>query len=260
MTEAPPGNKSASLPSRFIAWNRRMGQAWAKRFPRFFAHPSYRDELVGRVQKTLECEPEAVLEVGGADRPLLARGQGYRYDGLDIDGKEECYRVYDQFSVQSVEDEIKGPYGLVISFALLEHVPDNGASIGRIFDALTPGGDTHHYIPSKGHPYALALRLVGPALQRRLIRLVRPTRAHVTGYPTFFDRCSVREMGQNFRDKGFVDVDVRPFYRANDYFAFFLPAFLAVTAFENVCRSLGWTYFASGFVISGRKPTSQPAR
>ncbi len=44
------------------------------------------------------------------------------------------------------------------------------------------------------------------------------------------------------------------YYRANDYFAFFFPAFVAITAFENLCRRFDWSYFASGFVISGRKP------
>jgi hypothetical protein len=61
-------------------------------------------------------------------------------------------------------------------------------------------------------------------------------------------------MARLFEDVGFEDVRATCFYRANDYFAFFFPAFVAVTAFENLCRRLGWSYFASGFVISGRKP------
>jgi hypothetical protein len=41
----------------------------------------------------------------------------------------------------------------------------------------------------------------------------------------------------------------------SEYFAIFVPAFLAVAAFENIVKRFGWSYFASGFVISGRKPT-----
>ena len=61
-------------------------------------------------------------------------------------------------------------------------------------------------------------------------------------------------MANLFEDVGFEDVQVTNYYRANDYFAFFFPAFVAVTAFENICKAFGRTYFASGFVITGRKP------
>jgi hypothetical protein len=101
----------------------------------------------------------------------------------------------------------------------------------------------------------LALRAVDPKWQRRLIRVLRPDAVGETGYPAFFDHCTARDMARLFGDVGFDDVRVRTFYRANDYFAFFFPAFIAVTAFEYICKVFDWTYFASGFVISGRKST-----
>jgi hypothetical protein len=172
---------------------------------------------------------------------------------MDIEEKPRCHDVYDRFVVQSVEDPIGGEYDLVMSITLLEHVRDNASSIANIFDALRPARETHHYIPGKGHPYALALRAVGPKWQKCLINVLRPEAAEETGYPAFFDHCSARRMARVFEGVGFEDVQVRSFYRANDYFAFFFPAFIAVTAFENICKLLGWSYFASGFVISGRK-------
>jgi hypothetical protein len=138
-------------------------------------------------------------------------------------------------------------------------VQDNLASIRNIFGAVRPGGSTHHYVPGKGHPYALALRAVGPKWQRRLIPILRPGGVEETGYTTFFDHCNATEMANLFREIGFDEVRVRVFYRANDYFAFFFPAFIAVTAFENLCKWFGWSYFASGFVISGTKSTSAGA-
>ncbi|WP_372922269.1 hypothetical protein [Roseovarius sp.] len=63
-------------------------------------------------------------------------------------------------------------------------------------------------------------------------------------------------MTRAFGAAGFTEIDVQPFYRANDYFAFFTPAFIIVTLFENLCRSLGLSTLVSGMVISARKPSS----
>ncbi len=240
---------------RLVAANRRACNRLAARYPGFFGYPSYHDELRARVERDLEKGLGPVLEAGGIDRPMLARDAGYRYDGLDIEEKPSCHEIYDRFFVQSIEDPIPERYGVILSMTLLEHVPDNAAAARQIHDALLPGGATHHYVPSKGHPYALILRLVGPRWQKRLIGALRTAEsAAITGYPTFFDHCSVRQMARLLREAGFEDVDLRCFYRANDYFAFLVPAFVLATAFENLCRALGWSYFASGFVISGRKP------
>lgn len=59
--------------------------------------------------------------------------------------------------------------------------------------------------------------------------------------------------GQFYTVGDIVGVCTRSFYPANDYFAFFTPAFILVTLFENICKSLNWEVFASGFVISAKK-------
>ncbi len=237
-----------------VAVNRRACYRLVARFPGFFSSPSYHEEILGRIRSDLEAGLRHILEAGGNDRPMLSRGDGLRIDGLDIANSPACAAVYDDFLVQSIESPIPKRYEQIISMTLLEHVPDNRSSIREIFAALVPGGRTHHYIPSKGHPYAIVLRLVGPRLQKKLISLLRTDAdASVSGFPTFFDHCSVPEMRRLFVASGFTDVRVQPFYRANDYFAFFVPAFVLVTAFENLARTLGWTYFASGFVISATR-------
>jgi hypothetical protein len=236
--------------------NRAACRSLGRKFPRFVAYPSYRDELMRRIRADLEKRPGDVLEVGGIDRPLLTKGPGYLYDGMDIDEKEACYEIYDHFFIQSIEEPADRQYAMVISMTLLEHVPDNPASIRNIYAALVPGGTTHHYVPSSNHPYSLLLRLVGPRWQTILIRHLRPRSVGKTGYPTYFDHCTVAKMTALFRETGFEDIDAVPYYRAHDYFAFFLPAYVAVVCFENLCKRFGWSTFASGFVISARKPRS----
>ena len=188
---------------------------------------------------------------------MLKKNPEYTYDGLDIEEKDSCYEIYDHFLVQSIEDPLPRNYEVILSTTVLEHVRDNVAACDSMYRALVPGGHVHHYVPSKNHPYALCLRLVGPRLQKLLIRYLRPHTVEITGYPTFFHHCTPGGMRALLARTGFSDIDIRPYYRANDYFAFFLPAFLAITAFENLCQRFGWSYFASGFVVSARKPGYQ---
>ena len=77
---------------------------------------------------------------------------------------------------------------------------------------------------------------------------------HITGYPAFFDHCSVVSMRKLFDKVGFVNINAKPYYGANDYFVSFVPAYLLVTLFEWACSRWRWSIFASGFVISAEKP------
>jgi SAM-dependent methyltransferase len=204
-------------------FNRNWSIALRDRYPNAFRSPHYKAELLDRIKRDLP-RTKRVLEAGGIDRPLLRKGDGYEYVGLDIEHREGCEQIYDQFLVQSIEDAVPGQFDMAISITLLEHVPDNERSIKSMFDALKSGGVTHHYMPSKWHPYAVGLRMIGPKWQKKLIPLLRPNAVDDTGYPAFFDLCTAGAMRRQFEKAGFVDIDVKPYYRANDYFAAFFPA------------------------------------
>jgi len=236
---------------RFVQFNRRLSARLLRRWPATFGGDNCTEELMRRIRNDIATtKPTRILECGGIDRPLLGKNPAYTYIGLDIEERTECHSVYNEFLVQSVEDPIAATADMVISTTLLEHVPNNRHAVRRMHDALRPGGATHHYIPSKHHPYSILLRLLGPHLQRKLIALLRPEGMEVSGYPAFFDHCSPRHMQRVFEDAGFEQIDVKAFYRANDYFEFFVPGYLLITGFENACRRFKWTYFCSGFVIS----------
>ena len=245
----------------FVNLNRRLAGELATRFPTFFGapSPSYLDEIRHRIITTIgRDKPSVVMEAGGVDRPILYRSVNYHYIGLDIEKRPECEHLYDEFITQSIEQPIPVPVDMIVSFTLLEHVPNNRLVMAAAYNALRPGGSMHHYIPSAFHPYSLMLRLVGPKIQRILIPILRPGTEDVTGYPAFFNHCSPDQMENIIREQGFTSIDIQAYYRANDYFAFFIPAYIVVTVFENLCRWLGIRRFASGFVVSATKVAGIP--
>lgn len=243
------------LLKKIVTLNRKYSNKLKSIFPSILDAPSPESIIKGRIDNDLDNNhPSAILEAGGIDRPLLKKSEEYSYTGIDIDSKDNCYAIYDEFIVQSIEESIgEEKYDMIISFALLEHVPNNDASIQVMFHALKAGGTTHHFLPSKNHPYSLILRLVGPIWQKRLIAALRPESAAVTGYPAFFDHCSVSAMRKLFIRKGFAEIEIQPVYRGTDYFAFFLPGFIVVALFMKLCAIFNWSVFASGLVISAQK-------
>ncbi|WP_372922268.1 class I SAM-dependent methyltransferase [Roseovarius sp.] len=74
------------------------------------------------------------------DRPVLDRSPDYEFVGLDIDERPGCARLYDRFIVQSIETPLPEKADVIISFTLLEHVPNNTASIRAMYDGLNGGG------------------------------------------------------------------------------------------------------------------------
>lgn len=239
----------------FVQINKKISGWFDKTFPDFIYEDDYKTILLSRITEYIDKrESVRILEAGGIDRPLLAKKSGITYDGLDIDFKDNCKEIYDDFIVQSLELPIEKVYDLIISITLLEHVPDNRASLKSCFSALSPGGAMMHYTPSKNHPYSLILRLVGPRLQKKIIARLRPEAQDVTGYPAFFDCCSPKEMRTVLLLQGFKNVEIIPIYRAAFYFNFFVPLYLILLLYENLCKKFRFEQLCSGFIVVAEKP------
>lgn len=223
------------------------------RFPHFSGDVSYEQQLLTLIERHTENRHCVVLEAGGTTRPMLKRSDRMTLDGLDIEPVPDAAKWYDHFFVQSIEEPLLGPYDLIVSKHLLEHVRDNQASFLQMNAALRTGGCMIHYLPSKYHPYSIALRLVGHRWQKRLIPIFRPWAKAVTGYPAFFHKCSARAMRRLATAIGFTEIQILPFYDASDYFRFFFPFYFLVALWENLCKVLKWETFCSGFIILALK-------
>jgi len=239
---------------QFVRANKNLQEKFDATFPRFHPRESYFDILTDRIyQDVIQRDNARILEVGGVDRPLLNKSADYVYIGVDIDDKPQGLDVYDQFIAQSIEEPLQVKVDLVISKTLMEHVPDNEASVRVMYDCLNNGGSTHHYIPSKWHPYSICLRLAGHKLQNKLIGVLRPEAADVTGYPAFFNNCTPGAMKKLFQEAGFTEIEVNAYYQARGYFSFFFPIYIIILVYERICKSLDLPLLASGFIISAKK-------
>tara|TARA_A100001035_G_C27778124_1_gene500202 strand:- start:1935 stop:2669 length:735 start_codon:yes stop_codon:yes gene_type:complete len=240
----------------FVKFNLKLSRFLARKFPNFFLDSrDFRTDLLRMINNSIpDFENLRILEIGGIDRPLLKKSNQYCYCGLDIEYKEKCNDLYDEFNVQSIESPLENNYNLIISITLLEHVENNKKAFLNIFNSLIDGGKTFHYVPSKNHFYSLILRLVGPKLQKIIIKHLRPQASlEITGYPAFFDLCSPYELKKVLLDIGFKNIKIIPYYKAGDYFAFFTPLYFLVAFLENICEKLNLRYFASGLIISANK-------
>lgn len=245
------------LIKKIVNWNRQISKNLTQKYPSFFGGGSYPQKINEEIHKALTTlKPKTILEIGGIDRPLLKKSEHYQYIGVDIEYQENCNKVYDTFITQSVEEALPITTDLILSFTLMEHVKDNTATVQNMYAALQANGKTIHYMPSKWHPYSIALRLVGPVLQKKLIAILRPEAVDVTGYPAYFNHCSPSSMEKLFKRSGFIDIQVTAFYRASDYFAFFVPFFILVAFYENICKALNFRGACSGFVICAKKGSS----
>ena len=141
----------------FVKINRNGARKLEERYPRFFLDSrKFGDDFRAVVAKTIdERSPKVILEVGGVDRPAIQKSADYRYIGLVIDARENCYVVYDEFIHGSIEEktDLKG-VDLVISKAVLEHVPDNARTLQTMYYAMRSSSIMHHYVPSGFHPYS----------------------------------------------------------------------------------------------------------
>ena len=242
---------------KFVKFNLKISKLLDRKFKKFFIgsnHPQ--SDLLNLILNKIPNSGKdfSILEIGGIDRPMLKKSPNFKYTGLDIEYKDSCYKLYDNFIVQSIEENINQKFDLIISSTLLEHVKDNKKSFLNVYNALVDGGNTFHYIPSKNHFYSLILRLVGPKLQRKIIKNLRPQASlEITGYPTFFDLCSEKELKNVLLKIGFRDVKIRQYYKAGDYFAFFTPLYILISALENIFEKFNIRFFAAGLIVSAKK-------
>lgn len=163
-----------------------------------------------------------VLDVGGGRRPTIGverRPPGVTYVGLDPDADELAIAggSYDQLILGGIEDldcsEVE-PFDLVVSWQVLEHVPDVAAALDRMREVLGPGGMMAAQFSGANAIYAYANRLMPGWLARfAMHRLLG--RDPDTVFHAHYDRCTYEEIRSLMTTWSEASIVCR--YKAGDY-------------------------------------------
>jgi 2-polyprenyl-3-methyl-5-hydroxy-6-metoxy-1,4-benzoquinol methylase len=127
----------------------------------------------------------AVCDLGGGARPLLAREfiaeHGLRYEIVDVSADElaKAPAGYKTIQADALDPKLTrrcGPYDLVTSGFVAEHVPDPVRFHANVRSILKPGGLAVHAFPTLYEPTFVANRLLPENVSGPLLRRVQPGR------------------------------------------------------------------------------------
>lgn len=169
-----------------------------------------------------------ILDVGSGARPTLAPGQrpsGCHYVGLDLSAGEferAGAAAYDEILVGDICTPLppaSGPFDLVLSWQVLEHVPSMRAALETQKSALVPGGHMLAMLSGARGLHSVAARLipyrVSTALQQRLLGQPPENK-----FPTRYDACTDRALRRLLDEGGWSSWEIVPYYKAGGYLRF----------------------------------------
>jgi 2-polyprenyl-3-methyl-5-hydroxy-6-metoxy-1,4-benzoquinol methylase len=126
-----------------------------------------------------------VCDLGGGANPILDLGfiaeHGLEYEILDASAEELAkapagYVTAVADATDPALAERHGPYDLVASGFIAEHVPDPAAFHATVHALLRPGGHAVHVFPTLYEPAFVLNLLIPEAVVERVLRRVQPGR------------------------------------------------------------------------------------
>ena len=129
-------------------------------------------------------EVTRVCELGGGANPLipleLIEKRGLDHEVADISAKELAkappgYRTV-EVDATSPDFAARGPYDLIVTAFLAEHVADPRAFHASVHAALRPGGLAFHAFPTLYEPAFAANLLLPERVAEPLLRRIQPGR------------------------------------------------------------------------------------
>jgi SAM-dependent methyltransferase len=178
-----------------------------------------------------------ILDVGGGASPTLTpqlRPRYSTYIGLDPNPGDLAKGDYDVRILATASDrqpQLVGAVDLILTWNVLEHVPDMPSALAAFHAYLKPGGVLLARFAGRWAAFAVAGRVLPHSLRVRLLsRLIgAPPENH---FPTHYDRCTARDF--DLMLAGWSEHEILPLYRAAGYFAFSRPLQRAYLAYESL--------------------------
>lgn len=204
-----------------------------------------------------ELRPDTtVLDLGSGRNPTILpdeRPPGTTYIGLDLSAAELAAAPpgsYDERVVADtvvLQDHLIGRTDLIVSWQVLEHVPDLGAAVICIRSYLSPGGAVVAMFSGSRSAFAVINRIVPFHVGAPIVSRVMGRTSSNPVFPAYYDRCHASALRSLFA--GWSDVSLTPFFAGAGYFGFSRLLSRAYLAYEDQAAARGWEDLATHYLL-----------
>jgi SAM-dependent methyltransferase len=211
------------------------------------------DTLLSQLGPLLS-EGVRVLDVGSGRSPTIDpadRPAGCHYVGLDLSARELAAApagAYDASLVHDISEPLAAqqPFDLIISWQVLEHVPNLERALENLGGLLRPGGTLLAQLSGSFAAFSLAARLLPHRL--RVLAMARLLgHPEELKFPTRYDRCYDAALRRMLAD--WSEVEIVAFYRGAPYFAMSRPLQRTYLVYENALARQDRRNLATHYLI-----------
>ena len=142
---------------------------------------------------------------------------------------------------------------LVVSRAVLEHVPDLRAATRNMATVTKPSGKTMHLLPGRYSLFGIAARLIPFEPLLAALHWISPGTVGQVEFEVHYDQGTPRGVQRAFEAAGFRDVNVEVTWAQPEYFEPIFPVFVLYAAYEMAVRRLGLRSLASYMFVRATK-------
>lgn len=177
----------------------------------------------------------SVCEAGGGARPQLeprfVAEEGLDYVVVDVSQSEldKAPSAYQKVRADLTAPDLDGlgPYDLIFSQALIEHLPEPAAFHRNVLRLLRPGGRALHFFPTLYEPTMVLNRVLPEAVTEQMLLFLQPRRERggpEEKFPAYYRWCRGPTRRQRARLEGLgFEVEEYVGFFGHDYF-YDLPA------------------------------------
>jgi ubiquinone/menaquinone biosynthesis C-methylase UbiE len=213
-------------------------------------------------RRTLATLPlgSSAVDLGGGRRCVYADAlpdrAAVRLVAVDVSAEELALNADVDETVLADAGHLPFPDGsidLILSRAVLEHVPDVPQAAREMARVTRPCGVSLHFLPGRYALFAIAARALPFGALLRLLHAVSPATRGEVEFDVHYDHRHPAAIERAFREAGFRDVRVETCWAAPGYFEPVVPLFLMVSAYETLGRMLGIRRLASYMIVRAER-------
>lgn len=218
---------------------------------------SFDRELQDRIRAL--SDGATVVDLGAGRRCVYHHALRPEIRLIAIDSSAEELALNENASERVVADVCTGlplPDGiadLVISRAVLEHVPDVAAAAGNIARVLAPGGVTMHLLPARYSLFGIAARMLPFKPLLWLLHRVSPSTVGQVEFEVYYDRGWPDALEAALLAAGLREVNIEVTWAQAGYFEPIYPLFLLCALYQGTVRALGVRRLAAYMVVRARR-------